>query len=367
MRLFDELLSLKRSDKEISDFHIIEGGCIYFRKMGEIFLSQKIANRRDILEFLEEVGPEKYVEKAEKAEVYDCDFSFILGENRCRANVFLTCRGISIAIRMLNSKIKSMKELGIPREIEEVAKLNHGMVIVSGPTGSGKSTTLASIIEYINKNYKKHIITIEDPIEYIFENNKSLINQREVGVGCESFSSALKYSLRQDPDIIVVGEIRDEESLKIALRASETGHLCISTLHTLGAMDTIERLLNMMDVRNKEDLRYVLSNTVRCIISQQLVNLKLEKARLPIFEVIFFDKSVSTMVREGRLNQISNYIISSGIKNMVSMDEKLIDLYIGKKICYDDLIFYSIDKNYIRSHLGKYSLIHTKNELGGVR
>ena len=334
------LLSLEK--EEISDIHISEGRNVSYRKDGEIYFMNRGISRNDIVEFTESIGKVKIMREQEVFEETDC--SFKIGKFRYRGNIYTQRKSVSISIRRIPG-IKTIEELGLPEEINKIFGITSGIVFITGPTGSGKTTTLSAIIEHINRNYRKHIITIEDPIEYIFESKKSIVTQREVGVDTQSFSGAIKSSLRQDPDIIVIGEIRDAQTMKTALRAAETGHLCIATLHTTGSMATIERIIGMFSEGEKDKVRYELSIVLKAVMSQKLI--KSEKGRIPVVEFMNVDKPIANMIREEKLNQIPNYIYTNKSKGMISMDCQLVDLYRLNRISREEMVCQSIDKEYV--------------------
>lgn len=241
-------------------------------------------------------------------------------------NLYTEKRMPAFSIRVLTKKIQSFKELNISEALKDMIKYKNGLVLVTGATGSGKSTTLAAMIEEINQKEALSIITIEDPIEYIFENKKSFIRQREIGTDTLSFANALKSVLRQDPDIIMLGELRDVESIEAALTAAETGHLVFATLHTNGAVETISRLIDVFSKEKQEQIRIQLSSVLRGIVSQQLL-LDKEKEIIPAFEILFVNAAVSNYIATGKVNQISNVIETGQKYGMISMREYLSNMY----------------------------------------
>lgn len=348
---------------DFSDIHIKENGFIYCRIHGEIEKTDCFVDKEDIKDFFEKIGRKSIFDSIDK--VNELDFAFELGKYRYRGNLFLTCGRFGIVLRKIHGRIKSIDELKLPPILKKMCKFKSGLVLITGPTGSGKSTTLAAMVEQINITLKKHIIMIEDPIEFVFSNKKSIISQREIGEDSSCFSQALKSSLRQDPDVIVIGEIRDRESLNIAMRAAETGHLCICTLHTLGVVATIERIMDLYDSREKEIARTQLSLVLKGIVSQQLIKIEDGKknsrldvrlGRIGAFEVMLNDKSSSNMIREGRLSQLSNYILTNGSKGMTTMDNYLIKLYEEKKISMESVLSNCIDDKLIKNRYNIHQL-----------
>ena len=295
----------------ISDIHIIEDERIYFRKDGEIVAYEDSQNlsREDILK----ICSGKFEE----------DFAYTDSKNqRYRINSFFTKGKLALVIRLINDEAIKLKGEFINKLIDEkILALKDGLVLISGITGSGKSTTLANIIEKFNENKSIKILTIEDPIEYIFENKKALIIQRELGTDVESFEKALKSSLRQDPDVIVLGEIRDEESLFSALKLAETGHLVFSTLHTMNAVESINRLISMARSDKRDFIREQLASVLRFIFSQELYRDKKTKKVKVIFEILNNTKAVANLIANNKLNQIPS-LIESGIENYKITKEK---------------------------------------------
>ncbi len=290
-------------ENNISDIHLIEGENIYLRKNGEIILYDNsiIVSKDEILEICSG--------KIEE------DFAYTDTKNeRYRVNSFLTRGKLALVIRIINKEPIKLKGKFINKLIDEkILFLKDGLVLVTGITGSGKSTTLASIIEKFNENKNLKILTVEDPIEYIFENKKSLIIQRELGKDVGSFEKALKSSLRQDPDVIILGEIRDEESLYSALKLAETGHLVFSTLHTMNTVESVNRLISMVRSEKRDFVRGQLASVLRFVLSQELYR---GKKTVPIFEVLNNTKAAANLILNNKLNQIPT-LIESGIENFM--------------------------------------------------
>lgn len=305
-----DILNYARKNN-ISDIHIIEDGEIYFREFSEIIPNKNFPKikKEDILE----ISGDKVEE----------DFIYVdVFKNRYRVSTFLTMGKLGMVIRLINNKPIALKEKFINELIDKkILTLRDGLILVTGATGSGKSTTLANIIEKFNENKNYKILTIEEPIEYIFENKKSLIVQREIGNDIVSYEKALKSSLRQDPDIVVVGEIRDEESLYAVLKLAETGHLVLSTLHTNNAAESINRITSMVTSEKKSFIRNQLSSVLRFILSQELYINKEKREIIPIFEILNNTKAVANLIANDKINQIPN-MIESGIENYMITKEK---------------------------------------------
>ncbi|SEQ08088.1 twitching motility protein PilT [Lachnospiraceae bacterium RM5] len=262
---------------------------------------------------------------AEKGEV---DFSISVPEvGRYRVNVFRQRGSMAAALRVVGTEIPNPNDLGVPRAVQDLHKRKRGLVLVTGPTGSGKSTTLASIINLVNTNSSAHIITLEDPIEYMHKHKKAMVNQREIGLDSMSYNNALRAALREDPDVILVGEMRDFETISIAVTAAETGHLVFSTLHTIGASATIDRIIDVFPVHQQQQIRVQLSMVLEAVISQQLLPTADHKKRVAAFEVMITNPAIKNLIREGKTYQIQSMIQTNKKLGMVTMDDALYDLY----------------------------------------
>ncbi|MDN5276945.1 MAG: twitching motility protein PilT [Clostridiales bacterium] len=283
----------------------------------------------------------------EKGEI---DFSLsIAGVHRFRVNAYKQRGSCSLAIRLVNSRIPSFEELGLPPVVQEFAYKKSGLVLVTGPTGSGKSTTLAAIVNKINMERAVHIITLEEPIEYLHRHQKSIVNQREVGSDTKSFAAGLRAALRQDPDVILIGEMRDLETISIALTAAETGHLVLSTLHTIGAARTIDRIIDVFPPHQQQQVRFQLSTVLEGVISQQLIPRKDGTGRVAAVEVMVVTPAIRNLIREGKTYQITNVIQTGARLGMKTMDQALLELYSKGVISREDALVYSVDMEHMKA------------------
>lgn len=259
------------------------------------------------------------------------------GIGRFRVNAFLQRGSVAVAVRVLSSHVPRLEELGLPPTVARFAELHKGLVLVTGPTGSGKSTTLAALIEEINNHRSCHVITLEDPIEYLHRHRKSIINQREIGIDVGDFSSGLRAALREDPDVIMVGEMRDLETIATAITAAETGHLVFATLHTSGAAQTVDRIIDVFPPHQQAQIRRQIADTLEGVISQQLVERKDGSGRVPAVEILVATPAVRNLIREGKTYQIPS-IIQTGAKfGMQSFDASLKQLYTSGLISRDEV------------------------------
>ncbi len=330
--------------KNCSDVHISSNYRIILRLDGDLvdYKDTKILSQEDVYNLLYSIMNEQ--QKKFYIENREIDFSIEDEQKyRCRVNAYHTIAGPAAAFRLIPKDIKSLVSLNTPYIVQDLAKLKKGLIMVAGPTGSGKSTTLAAIIDYINNNFMRHIITIEDPVEYMFENRRSLINQRELGSDTNSFNEALKSSLRQDPDVIMVGEMRDIETFRLALTAAETGHLVLATLHTNSAAQTINRIIDVFPSEEKSAVRSILSGSIKAVISQRLVK-KRDGGRCAAFEIMLANASVRNLIREDKIPQINSIIELSRKNGMLLLKDSLKDLMnndvITQEIAEEELLSY---------------------------
>lgn len=269
----------------------------------------------------------------------DADFSFaVQGMGRYRVNAHMQRGSVALAMRVVKSKVPPLADLNLPEVIARLTYLPRGLVLVTGDTGSGKSTTLAAMIQAMNERYRKHIITLEDPVEYTFESNRCLIEQRELGQDMPSFSSGLKHALRQDPDIVLVGEMRDLETTQLAITAAETGHLVLSTLHTVNASQTVERIIDMYPANQQNQIRSMLANTLQAVVSQTLFSRTDQPGMVPAIEVLLCTPAVRNIIREARAYEIPNVIETNRAIGMTSLDASIAELYFNGMISREDAI-----------------------------
>jgi twitching motility protein PilT len=270
---------------------------------------------------------------------FELDCSYALHQlSRFRVNIFRDRGNVAGAFRVIPARIPTVRELGLPLVLEELARKPRGLVLVTGPTGCGKSTTLAAMMGQINTETSMHIVTIEDPIEYLHAHKRSIINQRELGGDTKSFPAALRAALREDPNVILVGEMRDLDTMELALRAAETGHLVFSTVHTNSAASTVDRIVDSFPVGQQEQIRIMLSNTIEAVISQQLLPRAGMPGRIAVVEVMVASPAIRNLIREAKAHQITSIIQTSAHQGMQTMDQALKDLYQRGLITYDDAI-----------------------------
>ncbi len=303
-----------------SDLHISSGESPMFRIHGDMRrIEMEPLSREEVHTMIYDILNDQQRKIFE--ETRELDFSIALGEyGRFRVNVFSQNRGEAAVLRTIPNKVKSFEELGLPRICRSVAKAEKGLVLVTGPTGSGKSTTLATMVDSINASYSRHIITIEDPIEFIHESKKCLVNQREVGEHTHSFANALRSALREDPDVILVGEMRDLETISLALTAAETGHLVFATLHTSSAPKTIDRIVDVFPAGQQAQIRTMLSETLYAVISQILLKRADGTGRIPALEVMICTSAIKNLIRESKTAQILSTLQTSQKFGMQTME-----------------------------------------------
>ena len=346
----DKLLNLG-IERMASDIHITVGMPPTLRVNGELVkLDYPILKPDDTKKFAYEILTEKMIEKLEEKGEIDVSFSSA-GVSRYRVNAFKQRNRYGIVLRIIPFEIPSINAMNIPLAIEELSSLRRGLVLVTGPTGSGKSTTLATLVDKINRERNEHILTLEDPIEYLHRHNKSIVNQREIGNDSFSFATALRASLRQDPDVILVGEMRDLETISTAITAAETGHLVFSTLHTLGAAKTIDRIIDVFPTDQQQQVRVQLSSVLQAVVSQQLLPKKNNDGRVPAFEIMKITKGIGNLIREDKIHQIDSAIQTGASFGMMTMDNSILELYKRRLITKETALKQAVDVNYVKKYI----------------
>ena len=345
-----ELTALARQ-MGASDIHISQGLPMQFRIHGVLQPAPIQLNDEDTRTLILNMMDESHRE-ALQDERLDADFSITAPDGtRCRANVFMQQNRPAATLRLLNDQIPTLAQLGLPPVLQKLADEPRGLILVTGPTGSGKSTTLAAMIEHINETRAEHILTIEDPIEYVYQGKKSLVHQREVGTDVKSFSAALRSALREDPDVILVGEMRDFETISAAITAAETGHLVMSTLHTIGAAQTIDRIIDVCPAGAQNQIRGQLASVLRGVITQQLLPLATGQGRCAATEILVGTDAVSNLIREDKCFQIPTLLQSGAALGMHSLNADLARLAAEGRITRDAALRCATDKRDLEQYL----------------
>ena len=342
MITIDELLMVAK-EHESSDVHISVGVPPKMRVNGALLdMNYPRLFPEDTSAIIMPVLSEVQAEMLNKTG--EIDFSYSIPKaGRYRVNAYKQRGTVSAAIRLVGTVIPKPNELGIPRSVVDLINKQRGLVLVTGPTGSGKSTTLASILDQINETKEKHIITLEDPIEYLHAHKKAMVNQREIGTDSHSYATALRAALREDPDVILVGEMRDLETISIAITAAETGHLVFSTLHTTGAASTIDRVIDVFPPHQQQQIRVQLAMVLECVVSQQLIAKDRTKGRVAAFEVMHNSVAIKNLIRENKTYQINSMMQTSKKMGMQTMDDALYDLYMAGHISAESALNYAQD------------------------
>ncbi len=339
------------NDMGASDLHLVATSQPILRVSGEMErVKYKELEDEELRGMLYEITPEDKIKVFE--ETGDVDFAYeIPGQARYRANFFKQKWGVGAVFRLIPSKIMTVQELKLPPVIGKLAMLPRGLVLVTGPTGSGKSTTLAAIIDEANRKRKDHIITVEDPIEFVHESKNCLVNHREVGVHTKSFSAALKGALREDPDIILVGEMRDLETIALAIEASNTGHLVFGTLHTTSAAKTVDRIIEVFPANQQAQIRANIADGIRAVVSQNLFKRTDRPGRICCPEILIATYAVRALIREGKTHQIASSIQAGKKYGMQSLDDAIMIALKGRRISPDEAYMKCTDKEKFRPFL----------------
>lgn len=338
-------------ENESSDLHLCTGLPAVIRRYGSLYyLDDLVLTKEDCLDLVRQCLSQEQVDVL--FEEGELDFAYTLsGIGRFRVNIFRQRNTYALAFRVISTKVPELSSLGLPDVLYQLADKQRGLVLITGPTGSGKSTTLAAMINYINENKRLRIITVEDPIEYLHKHNKCMINQREIGADTKNYANALRAALREDPDVILIGEMRDQETIATALTAAETGHLVFSTLHTLGAAKTIDRIIDVFPPHQQSQVRSQLSTVLQGIVSQQLIRRMDQTGRVVATEVMTVTPAISNMIREARVAQINSSIHTGSEFGMHSMDSCIARLFKQGSITYEDACQYALDQNALKKLL----------------
>ncbi len=351
MVTIEQLLQIAR-EMQASDIHLTVGLPPRVRVNGELMnLNYPKLMSDDVEKLVIPTMNQQLLDTFKKDGEIDYSFS-VPSVGRYRVNAFRQRGAVACAMRAVATEIPDPEMLGVPQSVIDLYARKRGLVLVTGPTGSGKSTTLASIINRVNENRNAHVITLEDPIEYLHSHKRAMINQREIGLDTNSYAAALRAALREDPDVILVGEMRDLETISTAITAAETGHLVFSTLHTIGAAATIDRIIDVFPPHQQQQIRFQLAVVLEAVISQQLLPRIDRPGRVAAFEVLHGSVSVKNLIREGKTYQIPAYMQSSKKDGMITMDDALIDLYRQGMISYEDAVGFAQDMTYVGKRLG---------------
>jgi len=328
------------NEKNASDLHLSIGSPVRIRINGKLRpIDDNKLDGSQIKKLLKEYLSDKQLEKVESGNEFDFTIG-IPGLSRYRVNAFKQRGSVVATFRRLPFEVPNIQNLGFSDTVLKLTEKRKGLILITGGTGSGKSTTLATMVQKISSELEGHIITIEDPIEYLYPHSKALINQREIGIDSPTFSHALKSALRQDPDLVVIGELRDPESMATALTISETGHLVLATLHTNNAAGTITRLVDVFPPEKQEIIRMNLSMSLVAIISQQLIP-NIENGRSLALEILVNTPSIKALIRENNIHQIDNYILSGAKDGMIRMDDSILALYNDNLITKENALYYA--------------------------
>ncbi|MDH3348112.1 MAG: type IV pilus twitching motility protein PilT [Desulfobulbaceae bacterium] len=341
------------NEEGASDLHMVAGQQPALRIRGDIErVKFKVLDNESLKKMLYEICPEDKIKIFE--ETGDLDFGYeIPGLARYRCNFFQQKYGIGAVFREIPSEIMTCDELGLPKVISQLAELPKGLVLVTGPTGSGKSTTLAAIVDEANKIRKDHILTVEDPIEFVHKSQQSIINHREVGTHTKTFSAALRGALREDPDIIMVGEMRDLETISLAMEASMTGHLVFGTLHTLNAMKTVDRVVEIFPANQQGQVRSTLADALRAVVSQTLFKRVDKKGRMAALEILICTPAVRNLIREGKTYQIPSVMQTGKKYGMQTLDDAIMAMLLKKRISPEDAYTNAVEKQKFLRYLRK--------------
>jgi len=342
-------------EKEASDLHLTVGRPPTIRLHGDLkSVNLPDLNGDDTVRMMKSITSAKNQEELQQEG--GTDFGFAFGDKaRFRVGIYKQKGEIGIALRLLPSRFLNFEEIGLPPGIKDHMLKPRGLILVTGPTGSGKTTTLATMINFINENVKRHIITVEDPIEYYHYHKKSIITQRELGVDVPSFAEALRRGLRMDPDVILVGEMRDLETMEAAITAAETGHLVFATLHTTGAARTVDRIVDAFPTEQQGQIRSQLASSLEGVLSQTLVPMVDKDGRVAAFEIMFMTPAIQNLIREDKTYRITSTIQTSAKDGMILLDDSLFELFKKNVISHEELVTRSQDTNAVTEKIRKYT------------
>ena len=350
MNLSDLIMTAR--ERRASDIHITMARNVIFRIDGTLVETEfdlSADEKRGLILSMLDAAQREQLESGE-----DVDMCFILENGlRQRVNVFHQQRTLAAVLRMINDNTPTFEELNLPEILRQLASQPRGLILVTGPTGSGKSTTLAAMMDYVNTNYARHILTIEDPVEYIYKQKKSLIHQRDIGTDAQSFSGALRSAMREDPDVILIGEMRDYETISAAVTAAETGHLVLSTLHTTGAAMTIDRIIDVFPPHNQQQIRTQLASVLKGVVTQTLVPKAAGGGRVSAFEIMTGTDAVLNLIRENKCHQLNSTIQTGMKQGMVLLDTYLANLVRDGSIRIEDALERVNDRPSFMAEVGK--------------
>lgn len=342
-------------DNKASDIHLAVGVPPIVRVNGRLLhMGEQVLGSEDTIHYAKEILGERLYSSFEESG--ECDSAYSYDKNgrksHFRVNVFNQKNNCGIVMRLIPTKLPTLEELKLPDVFRILSTKRRGLVLVTGPTGSGKTTTLAAMIEYMARTRNEHIITIEDPIEYVFSHGVGIVNQRQLGSDTKSFAAAIRAALREDPDVIMVGEMRDLETISAAITAAETGHLVLATLHTIGAAKTIDRIIDVFPPEQQAQIRTQLGSVLEAVISQQLLPNRQNNGRVLALEIMLVNHAVQNLIREGKTSQITNTMQLNSGEGMVTMDQYLLSLFKKGQIDEQNLLKYCVDLNEMRRIIG---------------
>ncbi len=344
----------KGSEMQASDIFIVSGQPVSYKKAGVITRNPgPMLTKDDCRSLVDEIYRLADAEDRGKQGYSDDDFAIsIPSVGRFRVNIYKQRGSWSAVLRLVAFELKPIEQMGIPKSILEFGEFNKGMVIVTGPAGSGKSTTLSYIIDYINETRNCHILTLEDPIEFLHKHKQSIVSQREVSIDTESYKVALRAAMREAPDVIFVGEMRDYETIETAVTAAETGHLVLSTLHTVGCANTIGRIIDVFPANQQQQIKTQLAMVLKAVISQQLLPTK-DGGVAPAIEILKVNNAIGTMIRDGKVHQIDSAIYAGAAEGMISMDASIADLYRKGEIDKETAFAYCLNQDVMKRNLSR--------------